>query len=247
MVIVRSPAPRLLGLLSTLPHPLPLQPRHSLRQPNPSIHAQWAKAVGGGGLAGNGREETWGRPSRPSRMLHLLPGWDPCGTGWQDSRALAAYPPPSPPPGRTQQLEEPDFGLAVTQGQQGRGSGGLRPDPRVGVEVMQGPREGVTLARDRTTRAEDRLLADARSWRTTPPQHLRLSPCWTVRCAPPSEPEPRRRRRPRGVGTGAPAPQGLSVPVGEMGQQSRAPRTAHPRPSTACRHLSWLREPPALR
>lgn len=66
-------------------------------------------------------------------------------------------------------------------------------------------------------------------------------------CSLPSEPGPRRRRRPEKVRSGTRVPQGLNVPVGEMEQQPRAPRTAHPRPSTACRHLSWLREPLALR
>lgn len=66
-------------------------------------------------------------------------------------------------------------------------------------------------------------------------------------CSPPSEPGPCRRRRPEGARPGTPLPQGLSVPIGEMGQEPRAPRTAHPWLSTACRPLSWLRAPLALR
>lgn len=82
------------------------------------------------------------------------------------------------------------------------------PDPRTGVEVMQGPRQGVTLAQDRTAGAGERLQADAKSWSTTPPQDLRLpAGQWGAPCRPSPDPAEGAGRKGQVRDPGAPGSQ----------------------------------------
>lgn len=153
--------------------------------------------------------------------------------GGKTGRALAAYL-PRPPTGPAGQLEEPDFCLAGTQGPEGGSRGRLRGRERGG-----GPRP-----RSHSGDGEG-LRVDPRSRSTTLP---RISVSF-LNCgrAPPPELDPAAGagRRVQVRGPGSPRPQCARRRNGAAAP--RAPPKSHLRPSTACRHRSWLRAPLALR
>lgn len=156
------------------------------------------------------------------RSLRLLPGWAPCGTGmWQDSQGTGCLPAALSSRRATRTTGRTQLRPGGHPGPPGKGQR-RPPDPRTGMEVMQGPREGVALALDRTAGAGESLQADAKSWSTTLPQNLRLpAGQWGAPRRP--SPDPAEGAGRKGSGPGPGCPRASICPSAKWGSSPERP------------------------